>query len=367
MFAKIKFRGVFSYCSVLSVFLGSIACQKTTNQSSLANAGFAPEAGSDIARKTVAISKKVSKVNCGENPVCLSRPVEYTTICTGSILSRNSIITAAHCILEGRTKKEVEEEILVPPLATDPASAEAQKPSSATRSSGSETQKPLIVEDPFEIYILFGSDSSKPVHVRKVTQMFRHKKYDISVLSKDRYSKPYFDIAVFEIEGAIPAEFEIMPLAKAESPISTEWRSTWLAGYGRQGSQHRVLNPSIKNKGNLGHSPLLNQAPFQVNTSRNLNAAQLIWGNSGGLCHGDSGGPLVAVAAGQGTNSPQIKYQIGIANWVDDAINCEGNSYFADVRKHLDYIDNYSRQSTVVQNPIPNYSVVYANGGISPE
>ena len=186
------------------------------------------------------------------------------SFCTGSLISSNTILTAAHCIY-GATNGR----------------------------------------------IIFSKrhDSLKPndVVTRKAKQMIINHLYDDAKIGLGDAK----DTAMIRFEGVLPAGYspiKIMEFADAKNYLKSGVE-VHLAGFGETGV------PSL-DRSSIMNLRDVRTAFAGVNQNANY---ELVFGN--GACHGDSGGPAYLLI-----NS--VPYLIGVAAWVTQPTHCTGQSIY---------------------------------------
>lgn len=153
-------------------------------------------------------------------------------LCTGTLIARNVVITAAHCLLGSKSARVV--------FDVDPGCNSSFNP------------------------------NTQSINVRRSVV---HPKYLESV-------KGLNDLAMLKLETSAPSNYEVIPLYDGTSELSSQ-RVTY-AGYGRtteSGSFRQSLRSVVKNyTGTIFYAKNSNLVTSQTNGK--------------GICQGDSGGPV---------------------------------------------------------------------------
>lgn len=202
------------------------------------------------------------------------------SLCSGSIIDTDLILTAAHC----------------------------------------------VGPNPARMLVIFGHDlSEKAEKVARVTAYLRHP--DFGVGHSAEHDEDLNDIALIRFEGGIPAGFATAQLLTEHFGIE-DGESITLAGFGRN------VGDVSKHKGDDG-TGVLRQVQTTIRTARHGKSEILTEQSYGrGACHGDSGGPAFI----RGIDGKQKLFGItsrGPAQAVDD---CASYGIYTDISAHRGFL-----------------------------
>lgn len=218
--------------------------------------------------------------------------------CTGTIISENTILTAAHCVPERAGRGAI----------------------SFTNNVSCATQSVKV---------------SRPVTSHSV-----HPKY--------KYGQAVYgatnDIALIRFSGGLPAGYKKRDLPSYDYRLKKEARLV-LAGYGQANYNDETSSGVLRYKYSSAKQIVTSVHYTLEDLQINLPNTILIKQYEGGVCSGDSGGPLYV-------QEPYGKLTLlGITSaGLDDrtrnakmANPCAGTAAFADVRTHLKWISSQMR------------------------
>lgn len=210
-------------------------------------------------------------------------------LCTGSAISDNVILTAAHCVVSG--KRENTFVAFYPSLSCE-------------------------------------SGFSPAKHAMGVSKIVVHEDYDPKV-EADVTSA---DIALVFLDGKVPAGYPIYKIASPENAIED---ALVMYGYGRTGS----------NSGGAGmlRKTIIQSADYKIDRpTKKINVRQ---SNGVGICQGDSGGPSLILVKGEleilGINS----YVVGSKNDI-----CNNSSFETLVSEYTGWISQ--KMSATGSDPV---------------
>lgn len=336
--------------------------------SSAANSGFPVSEGSDFALSTVSLAKMIpaahyscesnsteihdsSKTNnvsettltaADSEPDCQPIPVEaYQTFCSGVIIGPRTVLTAAHCLPEQKSREEAELE-----------SRAMQKELKTAYPDIKTAPNLTVIPSELRYFVVFGTDPKNPRGAAEVARAYTWQFADLDSVA-DYYNERLNDIAVLNINSDIPPGFKAAPLPpKADAHVPyEEFRAAWIAGFGRQGDSWRT--PATTQNRVQG---VMNQNPVTIDQSSSSIHNGTFNLEKSTACQGDSGGPLYKVKDSK-AQVPTIDYLLGITSWGADGFNCAGDSFYTDVRQYLDFIARPSQYSQPIVYPLPTFEV----------
>lgn len=240
------------------------------------------KAGEEAAVSTVGLYLKIQM----QTPF---GPYETFSTCTGTLISENIVLTAAHC-MEGVTAGAV----------------------------------------------VFGTDfsSTDESMVRGIVDAMVHPEY----MPVEPGNGDWNDISLVEFEGTIPAGYAPAPVLKDVSKL-TSGLPVIFAGFG-------ITSPAGGESQDPDDSGVLRQADT-VLTSATYEGNELLFNlTSDGVstCQGDSGGPAYAKVDGKLT-------VIGVTSRGENA-RCDGVSISTNVAEHADFIEKGSKQLLASAAPV---------------
>lgn len=219
-------------------------------------------------------------------------------ICTGTLISDHSVITAAHCF---NTKS-------IPSITYIIASTDLYCSSGYNKNLSFEA-------------------SSVTIHPQYVKD---------SEPSKD---EPYYDLAVVKFKGILPPKFK--PLSLSTLPINnlpTSGLEILMAGYGKTAtndSSYPELRLATKTASQVFLAKTDNVSGKLINLVSDMSLFGVRQTDAHGVCSGDSGGPLLI----KNNNEYQI---LGVASYIEGFSKntlCENsNSYYTYTENYLDWI-----------------------------
>lgn len=218
------------------------------------------ESGDEVALSTVAIVNQL--------------PNGRSSICTGSLLSSDIVLTAAHCV----------------------------------GPKGSKT------------YIVFRKDLKDSGHAAPITGAIRHPDYGSTSGDVDQN-----DIAVMSFDGGLPDDYEPAELLEDESPLRDGAKIT-LAGFGVT-----IGSPALRS-GTSGRLHAVTTTLKQAFYGETESLTEQSQGR--GACHGDSGGPAF-IRDGSGRLKLFGVTSRGPSHLPDD---CGAYGIYTRASAHLDFI-----------------------------
>lgn len=236
------------------------ATLKAGDQNSHIIGGKAVPANSAVAHTTVAIFD-----------------VERSALCTGSLLTKNIVVTAAHCVQGG---------------------------------------------DPANYRIVFSTDLyAKNPEVRKVVAMTYNEKWDKADTASDD-AKDLGDIGVIMFDGDLPKGYHPAKLL-TDSSVITNGADVTLAGYG-------YTDGTAKNgEGTLRYTTVGVQDASFSPTEVELDQSQ-----GKGACHGDSGGPAYI----KGKNGKLALFGLTSRGENDPKDDCSVSSVYTNILSYQDWL-----------------------------
>lgn len=202
------------------------------------------------------------------------------SVCTGSLLRSNVVLTAGHCLPQGPNVKEA------------------------------------------SVYVVFGKDlrQQSEVQVRLVTDHVLHERYgQVTELGEDSN-----DIALMKFSGSLPEGYKLAELLEDESLVKPESKVT-LAGYG-----------FVWTDGEESYSDNTLRR-VDVNVIDHIGKTEVVLDQSQGkgACHGDSGGPAFLEVDGK-----QLVWGITSRGAGRDGVDdCSFFSIYTKVKSHSEFIN----------------------------
>ncbi|MFN3453556.1 MAG: S1 family peptidase [Pseudobdellovibrio sp.] len=288
---------VFSSCSPSKQSNNSYVTENTQNQSAivggeLSTSEFQKEHG---IVQLIMISKSGSE-----------------SLCTGSLIEKDMVITAAHC-----------------------------------------------VADPFiaNVVVVFKTDNKNLTDADIAFVKIAAVHEDFSNEEILNAGGTYNDIALLKLEKAAPANFKVARLPKKDEVIELAVNSKLtLSGYGNTNAiiRKEVINPitsrpMIISVPSVGSGTLRQVAGINV-TAITADAKEISLDQSElkGACHGDSGGPALL------TQTDGSIILVGVTSrGTEELGNCNVGSIYTGVMGHLDWITEMSSQLNKVENSNP--------------
>jgi hypothetical protein len=214
-----------------------------------------------------------------------------STLCTGTLVGPNTILTAAHCFPKNTVATQIVASIN------------------------------LFCSSGFSKQLVY------PANQIKIHPLFQHK-------DTPSTTSPDYDIAIVQFDGILPSHYEPLKLHKLD--IRTEMQSPTsgliMTGYGRTNTSDDSL-PELRFV-NKGWDRLILERD-STNLIDRLNLISINQSDSRGGCSGDSGGPLLI--ADQGSYKV-----VGVASYIESAVEsklCEqGLIFYSYLPSYWDWI-----------------------------
>lgn len=224
---------------------------------------------------------------------------DETSICTGTLVDDDKVLTAAHCIS---------------PFGMGTTAIAFTNNSSCLMKAPKRT-------------------------LRKVVKSASHTDYNYWATGLEAVGNSAHDLAVLKFEGGTPEGYKVRALPDAKYSTATT-DTLVMSGYGRtsetdeesSGTLRFTTLPAASILGTSAYVPLLKRT---ITVEKTLIVDQ----PTRGVCSGDSGGALYV--QGQGGLTLVGVASMGIDNRTEDANKakvCHGISLFTDVREHLGWI-----------------------------
>jgi secreted trypsin-like serine protease len=198
-----------------------------------------------------------------------------SSLCTGTLIARNVVITAAHCLTGAKSARVV-----------------------------------------FDVDPVCNSDYNPNTQSIDVRKFAVHPKYNEKIKGKD-------DLALLKLRSPAPSNYEVIPLYDGTSQLSSQ-RVTY-AGYGRTRENDELsqaLRTVVKNYSDTKVLP----------NGRNLVTSQI---NGRGICQGDSGGPVFFEV----NNRMQLAGVNSVVAGRSEASVCRGISEAMYIPAHMEWIN----------------------------
>lgn len=222
-----------------------------------------------------------------------------TSICTGTLIDDDKVLTAAHCIS---------------PFSMGTTGI------AFTNNVSCAEQAPIRT-------------------LRRISKSVSHDNYNYWARDISALNNASHDLAILKFEGSIPEGYKVRPLPQPTFFTATT-DTLVMSGYGRtsendeksSGTLRFTTLPATAILGTSVYIPLLKRT---ISIEKSLLVDQA----TRGVCSGDSGGALYVNNA-NGLTLVGIT-SMGIDNRAEDADKvqvCHGVSLFTDVREHLDWI-----------------------------
>lgn len=231
-------------------------------------------------KTTVAIVTIIKSVAVGdESGQSPGLPKIKQSICTGTLIAENIVLTAAHCVRAAKPGVEVTS------------------------------------------FIVFSKDLNQldESDLREVVQVLPHPEFG---QPRARRNSPANDLALMKFQGVKPEGYGFATVLTDES-VLTRGQIVTLAGFGQ--------NDGVTKQ----NDKLLRQVDVEVHQELNSTEMVLDQSHQKGACQGDSGGPASVVIDG-------ISYIWGVASrsvGEDGADDCSLYSIYTKIYSHRDFIN----------------------------
>lgn len=274
--------------AVLIAFAGLAACAPKNQEAEIYQSSDASES-SIVGGEAVDAKDPLLKTTVG---IALKG---HGVICTGTLISKNLVVTAAHCTMD--------------------------------------------LSKPSDLSVTFGNDTkAKTLQTRKVLGGRVPAKWPLLGASQ---KKDWNDIAVLKIDGVAPAGFEPAVLLANKLALK-DGQDVTIAGFG-------LLNMIPEKSSNL-----MQKVVIKMTDSKYADSEVLFAQHEGkGACHGDSGGPALITVKGR----PVLIGVTSRAATLKGGMNCMEGSIYTSIAAHIGFLKQASRElnakTFVPDEPIP--------------
>lgn len=259
---------------------------------------------------------------------------EYTALCTGTLIDRRLVLTAAHCVASSPNARVISVVAYFKP------------------NIDLVTRKDIIVADRLAVH---------PDYMKGITEE--------TAIDEAAWN----DVALVRLSSDAPTHIKITPIANSTSALSVADNSTVvLSGFGIASPivRKKVYNDKTKTwdvvtvEEQTPTSGVLRQVEDIVVTKVINDSKEFLLNqrNSKGACHGDSGGPAFLKAADGSL------LQVGITSrGTNELGNCDEDAIYTSVAAHSAWIETTSIRLAVKQISAPTPEQASAPQAGAPE